>query len=183
MSLKGVALVGRMRSGKDTVGAILADDYGLTTFSFGAALKRFAHDIFPWVPPDPKPRELYQHMNVMRDYDPDVWVRQLFAKIDALNDEADYNGYQRVCPVITDARQLNEVAACRAKGYAIIRVEADEETRKERMIAAGDDYSVEALRHVTETEIDDIEADYTINNGTGVELAALKAQVDELMSR
>lgn len=47
MNIPLVAMSGKKRSGKDTVGAILADQHGFTRFAFADAVKQAALDINP----------------------------------------------------------------------------------------------------------------------------------------
>ncbi|MFD2704657.1 AAA family ATPase [Salibacterium lacus] len=173
--INGIALTGQMRSGKDTIAGYAAEKYGFTRFAFGDALKRLAHEVYPWVPAEPKPRGLYQHMNVMRDYDPDVWVRHCF---DGIRREQESSVF-KARPIITDARQQNEIDACRARGYVIIEVFADETARIARMESAGEAFDTAQLQHATERHIGEFAADYTIDNSG--EQAAAFAQFDEIM--
>ncbi|RSL29131.1 adenylate kinase [Salibacterium salarium] len=179
--ITGIALTGQMRSGKDTIATYAAEEYGFMRFAFGDALKRLAHEIYPWVPAEPKPRGLYQHMNVMRDYDPAVWVRHCFADISETEHERDIRFMPYVPPIITDARQQNEIDACRARGYVIIEVFADESARIERMESAGETFNPAQLQHATERHIGEFAADYTIDN-SGKQADAF-AQFDEIMRR
>lgn len=184
-TLPMIALCGKMRSGKDTVADYLVSKYGYERFAFGDELKRYYHNIFGQSSAGKdragKQREAYQWFGqTMRGRDEDVWVRKCFESID------DYYWYwhygdNEFKPVITDVRQPNELARCREEGYVIIKVDADEKTRLERIKAMGDDFNIEDLRHETELFIDDIDADYTINNSTGVSVDELHAQVDGIM--
>ncbi|MBU8597349.1 adenylate kinase [Alkalihalobacillus clausii] len=180
MTLK-IALIGKARAGKDSVADLLAEHYGFTKYAFGTALKRYYHDIFG--EQDGKPREGYQWFGqTMRERDPGVWVRKLFEEIDIdLGCEELFSFMLPIFPVITDVRQQNEYDRCRAEGYTIIRVEADDTTRLERMRAAGDRFNIDDLKHDTETQLDAFEADYTVDNGAGVTLDDLKRQVDVIM--
>lgn len=171
-----IGLTGKMRSGKDSIGDYLFYEKGFELpLAFGDSLKYYAHQIFPDVPKEPKPRALYQFMNVMRDYDPDVWVKHLASKVKIKEDSRSTKGI-----VVTDARQPNEVNWLRENGFVIVKVEADEATRIERIQAQGETVAEEALRHKTELFVDEIEADYTIPNlGT---LNELYTKVDELLA-
>ncbi|PAD91639.1 AAA family ATPase [Shouchella clausii] len=180
MTLK-IALIGKARAGKDSVADLLAEHYGFTKYAFGTALKRHFHDIFG--EQDGKPREGYQWFGqTMRERDPGVWVRKLFEEIDIDSQYDEMFSLAPIFPVITDARQQNEYDRCRAEGYTIIRVEADDTTRLERMRAAGDRFNIDDLAHDTETQLDAFEADFTVNNGAGVTLDDLKRQVDAIMA-
>lgn len=169
-----IGLTGKMRSGKDTVADYLAQSHGFhVPLSFGNALKRIAHETFPDVPKEPKPRELYQFMNVMREYDKDVWVKHLAKEVGIIS---------RVPRgiVVTDARQPNEVAWLRDNGFTIVKVEADEVTRIERIKAQGESVDEEALRHKTESYVDGIDADYYLPNfGT---INELHTRIDEMVA-
>lgn len=170
-----IALVGKMRSGKDAIGTLLATRHGFTTFAFGTALKASAHDIFPDVPRNPKPRALYQFMNVMRDYDPQVWIKHVERSVEYALERKSTQGI-----VITDARQANEIDWARANGFKIVRVTAPDDVRIARAQAVGDVFDYEALTHSTETEVDGFDADYTLENDG--DYAELVRKVDALMA-
>lgn len=171
-----IGLSGKLRSGKDSVANHLfhAHDFEVPV-SFGEALKYHAHQIFPDVPKKPKPRELYQFMNVMRDYDPDVWVKHLAKQVEYIEERGEGRGI-----VVTDARQPNEVAWLRDNGFIIVKVVADEEIRQRHVLNAGEYVSEEQFGHHTERYADVLVADYTIHNhGT---LDELRATVDEMVA-
>lgn len=170
-----IGLTGKMRSGKDTVAKHLFYDHGFSwPIAFGDALKHYAHEIFPDVPKDPKPRELYQFMNVMRDFDPDVWVKHLARTVEFLENDRQTTGI-----VVTDARQPNEIKWLQDNGFVIVKVVAPDEVRKRRMETAGEAVNDSAFNHRTEKYVDDIEPDYMIHNdGT---IGELESKVDELM--
>lgn len=171
-----IGLCGKMRSGKDAVSDRLFMEHDFEfPLSFGSALKRIAHETFPDVPEEPKPRELYQFMNVMREFDPDVWIKHLAKKVRFYEEQRSTFGL-----VVTDARQANEVEWLQENGFIIVKVESDEVTRIERIKAQGETVDEEALRHKTELFVDEIEADYLIeNHGT---LGELHAKVDEMVA-
>jgi dephospho-CoA kinase len=180
VSVIKLALCGRLRSGKDMVGNHLYIKYGFSTVAFGDALKKNAHDVFPWIYEWNKPRALYQQFGqLMRQIEPDVWIKHAER---AVNGAIDFNvntGADKVGVVITDLRQPNEYAWARANGFTIIRVTAPDEERLWRAKLAGDDFNEADLEHETESHIDGFAVDYTIeNNGT---VDDLKAQIDEIM--
>lgn len=170
-----LAFVGKMRSGKDTAATRLATQHGFTMLAFGTALKASAHDIFPDVLRTPKPRALYQFMNVMRDFQPDVWIRHVERSVEYALDRKSTTGI-----VITDARQANEIAWCRANGFTIVRVTAPDDVRIARAQSVGDVFDVGSLEHPTETGTDGFEAEYTISNDGSY--ADLVERVDALMA-
>lgn len=155
-----ICLTGAMRSGKDVIATHLAARYGFATpIAFGDALKDVAHRAFIDVPREPKPRALYQFMNVMREYDADVWVKHVARRVDwALNDRR-VNGI-----VISDARQPNEIEWAKSQGFTIVRVVASDDVRIARAERAGDVFTYEDLTHPTEQYIDGFDVDYEVSN-------------------
>jgi hypothetical protein len=114
-------------------------------------------------------------MNVMRDYDPDVWIKHVERSVEYALDRKSTTGI-----VITDARQANEIEWARNNGFTVVRVTAPDDVRIARAQAVGDVFDYEALTHPTETEVDGFEADYTlVNDG---DYASLVAKVDALMA-
>ena len=179
-----LALVGKLRAGKDTAAQYLTLFYDFHPFAFGDPLKRYLHEIFPHVPREPKPRRLLQLFGQkMREIDPDVWINLTMRQID---------DYLRMYPcecggsalkprvVVTDCRQRNEYARLKDAGFVFIRINADDELRIQRALEAGDDFTVHDLAHETELLIDSFDVDYEIdNNGTTSELYA---QIDAIMN-
>lgn len=155
-----ICICGTLRSGKDTVGALLSVKHGFATpIAFGDALKDVAHRAFPDVPREPKPRALYQFMNVMRDYDADVWIKHVARKVDWALESRATKGI-----VISDARQPNEIDWARANGFTIVRVTASDAVRIARAERAGDAFTYEDLTHPTEQYIGGFNVDYEIRN-------------------
>jgi dephospho-CoA kinase len=182
-----IALTGRMRSGKDSVADYLARQYGFARFAFGDGIRKVCHELFPDQFRDGlngasrKPRALLQGVGqAMRAFDPDVWINRTLNEV---NDWLRVNTIvETVKPnvVICDLRQPNEYARLRTEGFVIIRVNASDETRIQRMIDAGDTFDDGTLTHETEQHVDSFAVDYEIdNNGS---LAELYAQVDEIMA-
>jgi len=156
-----IALTGKMRSGKDTVADYLKREYGFKTFAFAEGIKFVCGSLHLEPSNGRKPRALYQGVGQdLRKYDPDVWLKYTFDKI-----------RQKCGPddniVVSDVRQPNEVDALRAVGFTIICVDSSEENRMARMLALGDDFKTEDLRHKTELAVDTLDVDFSIkNNGT-----------------
>lgn len=163
-----IALVGKMRSGKDTVADILQENYSFNRIAFGDKLKEFAHMIFPHVPLDPKPRELYLFMNIMREFYEDVWVYHLANTYNSIKNNS--HGI-----VITDVRQQNELDWCKRNGFTVIKVVCDDAVRLNRIKASGDVHKEEYLTHNTESSVDRLEFDDWIDNSE--DLYALHEQV------
>lgn len=180
MTLK-LALCGKMRSGKDSVADYLAHQYGFARFAFGDGIRKVCRELFPdQFRDNKKPRALLQGVGqAMRAFDEDVWVRQCLAKIAEIHK---YERRFRLTPcdiVITDLRQPNEYARLRTEGFVIIRVNASEETRIQRMKAAGDAYTDEDLTHETEQYVDTFAVDYELYNDG--KLTDLYEQIDVMM--
>lgn len=193
-----IALTGRMRAGKSLIASIIINEYGLNRHSFGRALKHYAGELFEGSeaysseyfetgPPCPfdgkrrqverKPRKMYQDFGqAMRALDDNVWINHVEK---AINLDRLFVGYKGA--IIDDLRQPNEYAWARANGFTIIRVNAGEDTRIERIKSAGDSYSDEDFRHETESHVDSFEVDYEIWNGDGVSIDELEAKISEIM--
>lgn len=188
MTLPNIALLGRLRSGKDTVGDYLASKYGYTQFAFGDELKRDFHRRYPEIPRDPKPRAGYQfHGQFMREhYGENVWVDACFENVrdaEVSTDLSDaFMGAEDMSfrAVITDVRQESEYVALAARSYVLIRVEASVALRIERAVNSGDRFAYADLMHGTETALDGHSADFTVVNDAG--LAELYAQIDEIIA-
>lgn len=179
VSVVKIAICGRLRSGKDTVGNHLYIKYGFSTVAFGDALKKNAHAIFPWVSEFSKPRALYQFMNVMREYDEDVWIKHAERAVKGAIDFRAGIGEAQVGVVITDLRQPNEYEWARANGFTIVRITAPDDYRIARAKIAGDSFTESDLEHETESHIDGYTSDYEIYNDGSID--DLKRKVDEIM--
>lgn len=167
-----IALVGKMRSGKNTVGDYLVSNYGFNEFAFGTGIGEVIKTYFPEELKKGKPRHFYQHIGQsMRELDKDVWVKYLLNSINEFQYSYTRNFDKEANIVITDSRQYNEVAALRREGYLIVKVVADEEKRINRIIDSGDNFDINMLFHDTELQVDTVVADIEIhNNGTLEEL-------------
>lgn len=190
--LPDLGLLGLAQSGKDTVARILVDDYGYRRVAFADALKAVALatdpiviegaadkatlrlsrmvDAFGWegAKAYPEVRRFLQHLGVaVRTHaGPGVWI-------DAALDNADTAHAIGVPCVFTDVRFLNEVHAIRSTlGGFLLRVRR---TRSESFL----DGSLAA--HVSETELVDYHAAYTIENNGSLE--DLTNAVHETMAR
>jgi dephospho-CoA kinase len=176
-----IALTGKLRSGKDTVAHHLYIRHGFDKVAFGTALKRIAHETFPWVSEFSKPRALYQNVGqLMREIEPDVWIKHAERAVNGAIDFRVNTGAERVGVVITDVRQQNEVDWCRENGFTLIRITAPDENRIARAIAANDDFTVNDLTHETELAIDGFAVDFTVNNDKDIE--HLISQIDQIFN-
>lgn len=162
-----IAIAGGMRSGKDTVGKYLVENYGFNRFAFGDGIVKTTKKLFPneWL--GEKPRTLLQEFGqYCVGLDKNVWVNFLFKEmlyhdIDPVTDNV----------VITDLRQPHEYEKLVESGFIIVRVVCDDEIRKNRIILAGETYDPVAFKHETEQHVRDFEVDFELdNNGTEEEL-------------
>jgi len=180
VSVVKLAICGKLRAGKDEVAQHLYIRHGFDRVAFGDALKRNAHAVFPWISDGTKPRALYQQFGqLMREIDPDVWIKHAERSVQGAIDFRVNTGAERVGIVLTDVRQQNEVAWCRENGFTLIRVTAPDEVRIARAIGAGDSFVENDLVHSTELAIDGFAVDAEIVNDGSVD--DLKRQVDAVL--
>lgn len=178
MSELKLVITGELRSGKTTLSNYAEEHYHMIPFAFGDELKNAFHYFYPHVPRDPKPRRGYQLFGQLMRFvhGEDYWIDLCFDNIHTCRQaQKGYNTLSLVssdfAPLITDARQHNEIERCRAKGYKVIKVEAPIEVRKERAEAEGDNFNEVDLNFETELSVRALEPDYLIvNNGTLEEL-------------
>jgi dephospho-CoA kinase len=172
-----IAITGKLRSGKDTAARYLMTDHGFDVpISFGAALKRIYHELFPWIPADRKPREGYQKLGqlIREHFDEDVWIKHAERMVEFSLDKRYINGV-----VISDLRQPNEYDWARKNGFIIARITAPDELRIERARLAGDEFSADNLAHETEQFVDGFEVDYELHNDG--DYRGLFAQIDDMI--
>jgi dephospho-CoA kinase len=176
-----IALTAKLRAGKDTVADHLHIRHSFDKVAFGGALKRNVNETFPWLTGPKKPRALLQQYGqLMREIDPQVWVRHVERKVNGIIDLRVNTGADRIGIVISDLRQPNEYEWAHANGFTIIRVTAPDDVRVGRAISAGDDFTVHDLAHETELAIDGFAVDYEIvNDGT---VDDLKRKIDEILA-
>ncbi len=175
--MRDIALIGRARSGKDTVGARLVNRYGYTRLAFADPLKRMALDINPYIPTVPgvtvrlesliadvgweyakshypEVRRILQHSGqAVRSADPEFWVRALTSRM------LDTDGPV----VVTDVRYPNELTALQHFRFRTVRI-----------VRPGTD----TMTHESETALDGYAADVTIVNNTTLD--DLHAHADAL---
>ncbi|ACV64587.1 hypothetical protein Dtox_3893 [Desulfofarcimen acetoxidans DSM 771] len=152
-----IAVTGKMRSGKDTVGDYLVRKHNFKKFAFGDAIRSICQELFPETLVKGKPRYLYQAVGQgMRTIETDVWINKLFKQ---LNKESPGTNL-----VLTDLRQQNEYMALKQNGFIIVRVNSRLDNRIRRMNDSGDNFSMADIKHETEQLIDSFSVDYQINN-------------------
>ena len=166
-----IALTGRMRSGKDSVGDYLVTRYGFTKYALGDGVRLVCRLLYPETVAKGKPRQLYQAVGQgMRQIDPNVWLKYV-----ARNIERD--GLENI--VITDVRQQNEVDMLQRAGFIVVRVNTRYQTRLKRMVACGDIFELADLNHETELHIETFAVYYEIFNDGDME--DLYQQIEQLL--
>lgn len=175
-----IALIGKTRSGKDTVAEILHEiGFPIQRIAFGDAMKEMYHLAHPNVPRSPKPiAEYIRFGTAEREKDPEVFVRPTMSKL-WFEQALDRGNDRTRSYVFTDVRQPNELAAVKGSGFKIVRVFASEEARVARMIANGEEVSKKILEAHTETYLDDYKEDYLLVNNWGRD--ELRRQIIELV--
>lgn len=180
-----IALVGKMRSGKDTVADILKREYGFGWFALSTGIRSVVSELGLDSESGPKKRHLYQGIGQhMRQYDEDVWCKNTWKNIEL---------YNRIKPgypqpytgniVVSDIRQKNEEKFFRERGFVIVKVVSSDDIRLERVREAGDEMTPEEFYHETELSVDTISADWFIRNeGTLEELEESICKLIDMLS-
>lgn len=186
--MRHIALVGKARSGKDSVAQHLIRTRQYTRVAFADPLKPMALNINPivdvrreWnathhvrlaeiVQADgwerakdlyPEVRRVLQHVGqTVRELDPDFWVNLAMDKIDTADT-------WNLPVVVTDVRYLNEVIALQNRGFTVVRV-----------LRPNAGLGGKNGEHESETRLDEYKTRHTLlNTGT---LDDLKAEIDAL---
>lgn len=132
-----IAFTGRKTVGKDYLAEWLIAEYGAVRVSFSDNLKIIANKVFPWCevyyPPELKevpiyhpnnvygksPRDIWKHMDSLREIDPSVFVHQT-------REDITENLYTTASAIIvTDIRKQVEFDMVREMGGIIIRITGD----------------------------------------------------------
>lgn len=180
-----IALVGKMRSGKDTVADILKREYGFGWFSLSTGIRSVISELRLDNESGPKKRHLYQGIGQhMRQYDEDVWCKNTWKNIELHNRIKP--GYPQPYTgniVVSDIRQKNEEKFFRERGFVIVKVFASDDIRWERIREAGDEMTPEEFYHETELSVDTISSDWFIRNeGTLEELEESVCKLIDMLS-
>jgi dephospho-CoA kinase len=165
-----IGLVGKMRSGKDTVAELL-EMKGFVNYKFSSGIKA-VYNLLAYDKKVGKDRKILQGIGqgLRKIVGEDVWIHYTFEH--AMSGSKDEN------VLISDCRQPNEAEALLTRGYWLIKVETEESLRIERMRMLGDVFTLEDLNHETETLLESMDCDFILyNNGT---LQDLENKVEKL---
>lgn len=163
MDLPNVAFIGKMGAGKTAAAKILVGlGYDLVPFNAGI------YDVANLIWDEPTRGQMQQLGQKVREIDQDAWVNVCLRRMDETT--ALLGPGLRF--VNDSARFPNEYWALRERGFVFVRLYADEDVRVDRLLRIGKLEDRSQLYDVTEIMLDDVEADYTIDNmGTHDDLA------------
>lgn len=169
-----VGLMGKMRSGKDTIANWAVRQHNFQRFAFADKLKHLAHKYTQTPKTKEKPRELYQWFGTeCVKVDPFVWVKVLNHELTR------YIKWKRPKNIIiTDFRQPHESLWAHQNGIPVILVDAKEKVRKERAEKEGGTWGHDQANHITEQWADILYCDYLIDNNKEPESAFLEFDKD-----
>lgn len=148
-----IAITGKICSGKSTLANKLKDNLKLEKYSFADNVKKYATEIFEM---EYKDRKLIQDFaEKMKELDNNIWIKQLDKEIK-----------DKVHIVIDDLRFENEYNYLKKNNYYIIKLVIHKNQQIKRIEDLYKDKApehLERLEHISECNIDKLNADLTIN--------------------
>ena len=148
-----IAITGKICSGKSTLANKLKNILKLEKYSFANNVKKYAKEIFEM---EYKDRKLIQDFaEKMKEIDNNIWIKQLDKEIK-----------DKVHIIIDDLRFENEYKYLKANKYYIIKLVIDKNQQIKRIEDLYKDKApehLERLEHISECNIDKLNADLTIN--------------------
>jgi hypothetical protein len=147
-----VAFLGKMGAGKTDAALFFQHLNGYCHLSFATKLKAGVREIFGTADRD----KLQRTGAFARSLDPDVFIKRLHGEWDQLGPQASI--------AVDDCRMENEYMDLASHGFIFVRIEAPEDARIERLQYSGKFQSLDQLHDVTETAIDHLPAQFTIQN-------------------
>ncbi|MEI8704709.1 hypothetical protein [Pseudoalteromonas sp. B62] len=139
-----IALMGVSGAGKDFIANHLIKEFDYQRFSFSDQLKRIAAMIYPWLEKDypplvkeeplnitlnsgelitKSPRDIWLHLNALRDIERDIYIRMLNEEITNFKDKC-----KNI--LISDIRSEDEFKWCSSNGFKIIYIKANKKIYK-----------------------------------------------------
>jgi cytidylate kinase len=147
-----IAITGKICSGKSTLAEKLKTELKLEKHSFGNNVKKYAKELFNM---EYKDRKLIQDFaEKLKEIDNDIWIKQLDKEIKDKNNI-----------VIDDLRFLNEYNYLKKNNFIIIKLLIDKNQQIKRINNTYESKAfehIERLDHVSELNIDNIDADLII---------------------
>ena len=148
-----IAITGKICSGKSTLANKLKNILKLEKYSFADNVKKYAKEIFEMKYKD---RKLIQDFaEKMKEIDNNIWIKQLDKEIK-----------DKVHIIIDDLRFENEYKYLKKNKYYIIKLVIDKNQQIKRIEDLYKDKApehLERLEHISECNIDKLNADLTIN--------------------
>jgi dephospho-CoA kinase len=149
---KNIILIGKMGAGKDFIADWLVREYGYRKIGLADAVKGIFRDLF-LRSPDKKIKEdrisLQKIGDFGRSFDKDIWCKIAGSSI---------NGKSIV---IKDCRFPNEAEYF--NNFIKIKIDVSEEVRSKRLLKRDGFIDNDAMKHDSETEVDNVKCDLTIN--------------------
>lgn len=161
--MKVILISGKAQSGKDTVASMLrnkltADNHRVLTTHYADLLKYICRSYFGWDGnKDEKGRQMLQYVgtDVIRKQNPSLWVDFVAMMLKYFYDNWEY-------VIIPDCRFPNEITGMIDNGFDTVHL---------RVVRPGLDSPLteEQQKHPSETALDDIKADFYIQNEGSLE--------------
>jgi hypothetical protein len=106
--------------------------------------------------------KLYIQKDMRKKHGEDVWIRYVDAwiKVHQYHNKKVENNKDTIF-IIPDIRFENEAAFIRTSGGKVIKIEANDRVQEK---VVQENLGLEQQQHVSETNIDNIKADYVVNN-------------------
>ena len=203
-----LVIMGKMGAGKTTASNHLVEEYGAVSWTIAERIKQVSHalvgqagdlgSLLQRVTMSPelaekatlallrfregyqeeagKPRRLYQEVGqILRDLDPRLtlcWEHDLQRRIE--------NSPRRF--TVVDIRSKESYGFFCSQGYSSLRIDAPLEVRKQRLLLRDHHALIDErlFTHQSETDVDELEFDYVLDNADNESAAFLK-RLDELV--
>lgn len=161
--MKIFTISGHAQNGKDTVSKIIKDKLEMKgnkvlVAHFGDLLKYICKTFFGWNgKKDLIGRQLLQYVgtDVVREKKPDFWVEFMSDILQIFNNEWDY-------VIISDTRFPNEIELLKWDGFDVTHIRVNRSNFESPL-------SIEQQMHISETALDDVKADFYIDNSGSLE--------------
>lgn len=173
LKTSSIGICGKMFSGKSTLAKKMNSFYGHEVVSVADPVKEFAIEVCG-MDSVRKDRDLLQKIGdgARNIIGPEVWIDSLTRRIKGRKDEGmpsnTSSDEKRKLFICDDVRYDNEALALRRMGWKIVKVYAEDDVRKNRMVKkCPTDWDEHWSRrdHHSESEVDNIYYDYLFQNG------------------